>query len=289
MDRRTVLKSAVAAASLLPTLTVSKVIAAPSPRRVLVTLSSEAELELREGARYPTGYYLNEFAIPVQALIQGGFTPVFANPRGNRPSMDRRSDHRSYFGGDEAKRAATLRFVENLADLERPRTFAAVLEEGIDRFAGIFVPGGHAPMQDLVRDVELGHILRRFHAAAKPTALICHGPIALLSALPDPAAFHEALVRNDNAALTALSDGWIYNGYRLAVFSTAEERVAEADQLRGRMRFYPSEALVAAGAKVETGRMWQSQVVQDRELITGQQPASDGELARRFLEALRSR
>jgi putative intracellular protease/amidase len=37
-------------------------------------------------------------------------------------------------------------------------------------------------------------------------------------------------------------------------------------------RRYPSEALAVAGAKVETGAKWKSQVVQDRELITGQQP-----------------
>jgi putative intracellular protease/amidase len=41
------------------------------------------------------------------------------------------------------------------------------------------VPGGHAPMQDLLADPALGRLLRAFHAEGKTTALVCHGPIAL--------------------------------------------------------------------------------------------------------------
>jgi putative intracellular protease/amidase len=99
-------------------------------------------------------------------------------------------------------------------------------------------------------------------------------------------AFEQALVRDDDAALTRLSAGWTYSGYRMAAFSTAEERVAEGGQLGGKVRFYPSEALAAAGAKVETAAKWKSQVVQDRELITGQQPYSDELLADLLVKAL---
>jgi putative intracellular protease/amidase len=42
-----------------------------------------------------------------------------------------------------------------------------------------YVPGGHAPMQDLLADPALGRLLRAFHAEGKTTALVCHGPIAL--------------------------------------------------------------------------------------------------------------
>jgi len=35
-------------------------------------------------------------------------------------------------------------------------------------------------------DPALGRLLRAFHAAGKTTALVCHGPIALLSALDHP-------------------------------------------------------------------------------------------------------
>ena len=41
---------------------------------------------------------------------------------------------------------------------------------------------GHAPLEDLKLNKDLGRILLHFHAAQRPTAIICHAPIALLSA-----------------------------------------------------------------------------------------------------------
>jgi len=41
---------------------------------------------------------------------------------------------------------------------------------------------GHAPLEDLKDDKGLGRILLHFHRAQRPTAVICHAPIALLSA-----------------------------------------------------------------------------------------------------------
>lgn len=286
MNRRTVIKGSVAMAALLPLVSLSGIASARSRGSVLVVLSSEDRLELREGKTYRTGFYLNELVIPVQKLIAAGYTPVFANPKGNKPSLDARSNDRSYFGNDEAVRVAAQRFVDGREDLQRPKSLSTVLTEGLDVYAGIFVPGGHAPMQDLLRDAQMGQILRHFHVTEKPTALICHGPIALLAAIQDAEGFHQALIRDDDAALTEISAEWIYKGYRMAAFSTPEERFAEAGQLGGRVLFYPSEALAAAGAKVETGAKWRSQVVRDRELITGQQPSSDDALGEMFVRAL---
>ena len=42
----------------------------------------------------------------------------------------------------------------------------------------LHVPGGQAPVVDLMQDQEIGEILRHFHAHSKPTAMLCHGPIA---------------------------------------------------------------------------------------------------------------
>ena len=40
---------------------------------------------------------------------------------------------------------------------------------------------GHAPMMDMPTDKALGRILLHFHRKQKPTALICHAPVALLA------------------------------------------------------------------------------------------------------------
>ena len=251
----------------------------PTKGRVLVVLSSAQELELREGKRYPTGFFLNEVATPVQALIRAGYEPVFANPQGNKASWDPKSAVPGYFGGSQEKLEAAKLFVEGLEGLKQPRTLAAVRAEGINGYMAILVPGGHAPMQDLLIDKDLGALLNAFQAAGKTTALICHGPIALLSTLPDAAAFRTAMINGDANAAQKLAANWSYAGYRMTAFSTSEERGAEARLLGGQVRFYPAEALAQAGGRVVSGPDRRSLTVQDRELITGQQPLSDEEFA----------
>jgi putative intracellular protease/amidase len=70
------------------------------------------------------------------------------------------------------------------------------------------------------------------------------------------------------------------------LIAPAEEQVAGGGDLGGRVRFYPDDALKAAGGKVEIAKPWASQVVRDRELITGQNPNSDGQLAEELVKVL---
>jgi putative intracellular protease/amidase len=60
-------------------------------------------------------------------------------------------------------------------------SLARVEQGGYDRYDAVYIPGGHAPMQDLLYSAPLGRLLANFHQQGKPTALVCHGPIALLS------------------------------------------------------------------------------------------------------------
>ena len=66
-----------------------------------------------------------------------------------------------------------------------------------------------------------------------------------------------------------------YAGYKIAVFSKAEEVQIEQPQLGGRAPYYNDEALAAAGAQIQNAASWTPNAVVDRELITGQQPFSD--------------
>ena len=70
-------------------------------------------------------------------------------------------------------------------------------------YAAVFVPGGHAPMVELVKDKDLGEVLLSFHETGRPTALICHWPMALLSTLPQTETFDKALNAGDVASLPA--------------------------------------------------------------------------------------
>jgi putative intracellular protease/amidase len=166
---------------------------------VLVIGSNATRIELRGGGSAAIGQYLNETVVPAMALIEAGYDVVLATPDGTKPHLDEASDSVGHFGGDEAAYARAKRFFASDPTMNRVRTLRAVIEEGLDVYAGLFVPGGHAPVVDLMGDADAGTILRHFHGAAKPTALLCHGPIAVISALPQAPEFRAALVAGDTA------------------------------------------------------------------------------------------
>ena len=73
----------------------------------------------------------------------------------------------------------------------------------------------------------------------------------------------------------------------MTVFSNDEEKYAEDNLMGGgKVPFYPATALEIAGARVETKGFFESHVVQDRELITGQNPPSDHAIAELFVRTL---
>ncbi|MCA8042603.1 type 1 glutamine amidotransferase domain-containing protein [Burkholderia seminalis] len=247
---------------------------AQSRGKVLVVMSSAHALDLRDGKTYSTGYYLNEFVVPYRKLVEAGYEPVIANPNGDMPVMDANSNNKLFFGGDDAARADALKYAQGIAQLKHPKTLASVVSEGTDGYVGLFIPGGHAPMVDLLKDRNLGKILVSFHDSGRPTGIICHGPIVLLSTLHDPDAFVASMTANDGKA-NAFAAGWPYAGYRMTVFSTGEEQQLEGPNgLGGNVPFYPVNALAEAGAHVDTVANWHGNVIVDRELITGQQPMS---------------
>ena len=65
-------------------------------------------------------------------------------------------------------------------------------------------------MTDLWSDKDLGRILLHFHKEQKPTASMCHGPIALLS-----------------TKLADKDSPWAYDGYEMTCYSNTEEKTNE--------------------------------------------------------------
>lgn len=258
--------------------------------KVLVLVSSGYGLPLKDGKVYKgAGYYLNELTVPVRALMKEGYEITFANPKGNAPQLDLHSAVIDFFGGDEGKLTDYMRFRDSLTGLENPSRISDVIASGLDQYDSVFVPGGHGPMEDLLDDPDAGIVMRHFHETSKPTACLCHGPISLLSALPNSQEFVAALSAGDVAGAHAKAQGWIYAGYKMTIFSTAEEQQREPLEIGGKVLFYPDFALQTAGGDVSVLAPWSSYVLQDRELITGQNPFSDEALLKLLLPALEAK
>ena len=251
---------------------------------ILVLLSSENVMQLADGKTEPTGYYLNEFGVPAKALVDAGYKLVLATPKGNAPSVDKKSVIPQYFDGGESQMRDIQTFVASIEGIDDTLSLSEVIGQGLEEVEGVFIPGGHAPLIDLANNPQVGEILSHFHSEGKPTAAICHGPIALLSGQSNPQAFELALKSGEQAS----SESWIYDGYKMTIFSTPEEAYFESTLNDATLLYYPADAMAQAGGKMEFKEMWAPNVVVDRELITGQNPFSDELLAEKLLQQLNS-
>jgi putative intracellular protease/amidase len=254
--------------------------------KVLVIGSNATRIEV-QGGTGATGQYLNETVVPAIAFVEAGYDVVLATPNGSKPHIDEASDAVQHFENDESAYRRAKEFYANDPSMNGGRTLRSVIDEGLDNYAAVFVPGGQAPVVDLMQDPEVGEIVRHFHEKKKPTAFLCHGPIATVAAMPNAREFRAALIAGDKAKAAELAKGWQYAGYKMTVFSATEEKVIEDNILHAKLYFNMPEALALAGGDVSTTSVdFEPYVIEDRELITGQNPRSDHPIAARLIQAL---
>ncbi|WP_223557092.1 type 1 glutamine amidotransferase domain-containing protein [Pseudomonas sp. BF-R-01] len=257
---------------------------------VLIVLSDSDHLDLKDQKVFATGFYLNELMQPVKLLLDAGHSVTFATPTGKAPTLDQSSNDKMYFNNDVAALQAHKALLDQLKVTSKGESpvisLARVEQIGYEHFDAVYVPGGHAPMQDLLHSAALGKLLNNFHDNGKTTALVCHGPIALLSTLADPVAFTRQL----ETAGKASTKGWTYAGYKFTVISNQEEELAKGLLNGGAMKFYPQTALEHAGGVYRSNTSpWTSNVVIDRELVTGQNPGSALDVGKAIVERLKPR
>ena len=231
------------------------------PAKVLVVVSAADFIWVQEKdsgrvRKTPAGYFLSELGFPLARLLETRSEVTFASPGGVRPTMDRVSDSPSilyYRSADEYRSLREL--VTSQPGMQSPRVLEDLTDAELEGFDALFVPGGHAPMTDLAKSDAMARVLRHFHENAKPTASLCHGPAAFLSAKPFP-----------------------YAGYRMTALSDKEEQLQEFMNVYDtnvRLTWYVESDLAAAGARYERNLIkFTSRVVTDRELVTGQNPQS---------------
>lgn len=255
---------------------------AESKGKVLVLLSDKTELQLSDGSVFKTGYYLNEFGIPADELLKAGYELQIVTPDGNKPAPDAHSVAAKYFGNSDVEMKRIQDLIATQPGINGHYSVDDALKSDLNQYKGIFIPGGHAPLINLANNPKVGKLLTWFHEHKKPTAALCHGPITLLAAQKDPQKFESDLVNEKKST----AKNWIYQGYRMTIFSTPEEQAFEGSLKGAKLRYYPATAMENAGAKTEFAPMWHSEVVIDRELVTGQNPFSDKELASQFITLL---
>ncbi|CAM5404850.1 DJ-1/PfpI-family transcriptional regulator OS=Streptomyces glaucescens OX=1907 GN=SGLAU_27145 PE=4 SV=1 [Streptomyces glaucescens] len=228
--------------------------------KILFVMTGADHWTLNDGTRHPTGFWAEEAVAPYEAFRAAGHEIVVATPGGVVPTVDKASLAAEVNGGQEgADRIAAA--LAAMTELERP-----VRLEDVDlgEYAAVFYPGGHGPMEDLAVDATSGRLLVDALVSGKPLGVVCHGPAAMLAA-------------------TRADGSNAFTGYEVAAFTDAEE---VQGGLADKAKWLLQSRLTEAGVTVRAGEPWAPNVVVDRNLVTGQNPASSAPLATELLKKL---
>jgi len=224
-------------------------------KKILMVLTSYDQLG---DTGKKTGFWLEEFAAPYYVLKDAGADLTVVSPAGGQPPLDPKSD------APDAQTDATRRFK---ADAEAQAVLASTGKlsrvKAAD-FDAVFYPGGHGPLWDLAEDRNSIGLIEALAAAGKPIALVCHAP---------------GVLRHVKAA-----DGSpLVKGKKVTGFTNTEEDAVGLSQV---VPFLVEDMLKTNGGAYSRGADWQSYVVTDGKLVTGQNPASSEAGAEALLKLL---
>lgn len=227
--------------------------------RILFVVTGASYWTLNDGTRHPTGYWAEEFAAPYHAMTEAGHEVVVATPGAVAAHVDVMSLRPTMAGSEQI--ALELECILRTAEeLRRPIELANVRLEDYD---AVYYPGGHGPMEDLWKDADSGRLLTAALASGKPLAIVCHAPVAIMA--------------------TRRAGASPFAGYRVTAYTNSEE---DAVGLREKAIFTVEDELIKMGVDFTRGEDWQPYTVVDRNLYTGQNPASAAPLAKQILGAL---
>ena len=145
-----------------------------------------------------------------------------------------------------------------LPDLEVVRRDVTPSVADVADYDAVFYPGGHGPMEDLAYDQDSAKLLQERIDSGRALSLVCHAPAALLA------------LDNDN---------WPLKGYTMTGFTNAEE----GEETIAAAKWVVETRLRELGADFKQTDPMQPYVEVDRNLYTGQNPASSEPLAQRIL------
>ncbi|MEH6724705.1 MAG: type 1 glutamine amidotransferase domain-containing protein [Hyphomicrobiales bacterium] len=223
--------------------------------KILMVLTSHDQLG-NTGKK--TGFWLEEFAAPYYVFKDAGADITLASPKGGQSPLDPSSD------AADAQTEATKRFKGDDAAQKALANTDVLSSVSADGFDAIFYPGGHGPLWDLAEDGDSKKLIETFAASDRPVGAVCHAP---------------AVFRHPKGA-----DGKpLVSGKQVTGFANTEEAGVGLTDI---VPFLVEDMLKENGGTYKKGDDWASFVVVDGKLVTGQNPASSEEAARKLLDLL---
>lgn len=226
------------------------------PKKVLVVLTNHE--------RYPdsddkTGLWLGELVHFYDVLQEAGYEMDFVSPAGGEVPLDPLSLNRLFTDG------MVRDYLEDESFMSRLQATLTPDQVQPADYAAIYFTGGHGTMWDFPESKPLQELSRRIYERGGAVSSVCHGAAALLE--------------------VKLTDGsYLIEGKRLTGYSNLEELVALR---RNQVPFLLETELKKRGADYRKGWLpLTSYALVDGRLVTGQNPNSTKDVARKLVELL---
>jgi putative intracellular protease/amidase len=243
---------------------------------ILILLTKSSTLGLLDGRQHESGFWAEELVVPYERFVQEGYDVDIATIGGATPTPDKGSLTPQIVGytrpagspdHDESNVAHYREVIDTLDALKQPKNISNITKKDLGSYVGVYISGGHGAMEDFPHDAAMTRVVRWILELGKPLAVVCHGQSALLP------------LRDSHGR-------WPLEGYRMTAFSHEEELVTE---MAGQLPFVLQVELERLGSKYEKAPViWGSCVIEDRNIITGQNPYSSTALAEAFVKRLAS-
>ncbi|ASM49278.1 hypothetical protein PESP_a1123 [Pseudoalteromonas espejiana DSM 9414] len=224
-------------------------------KKILMVLTSHSELG-NTGEK--TGFWVEEFAAPYYAFVDAGADVTLASPAGGQPPIDPTSTLADF------ETEATKRYDADSAAQTLMANTKVLSEVNASDFDAVFYPGGHGPLWDLVDNTDSISLIEDFVKSQKPVAAVCHASAAFLN-----------VKDSDGNALVA--------GKKVTGFTNSEEA---AVQLTDVVPFLVEDELIKKGGDYQKTDDWGVLALEDGLVITGQNPASSEQAAKKLLTKL---
>lgn len=206
-----------------------------------------------------TGFWVEEFANPYYTLTDKGVNVTLATPNGGKAPIDPSSTT------EDASTEATERYNNDPAAQAKINNTLVLADVNPKEYDAVFYPGGHGPLWDLANDKHSITLIETFNKQDKPIAFVCHAPAALKG------------VKNEDGSP-------LVKGKKVTGFTNSEEKAVGLTDV---VPFLVEDMLKENGGIYSKGDDWSVHVLQDGNLITGQNPASSELVAEKLLEAIK--
>ena len=226
----------------------------PVRGKILAVVTSQAEMG-HSGKK--TGYELTELARPYYVFKANGFEVDVASPRGGIPPAVIDKDDMGSF--DYA-------FLNDSTAQRKVNHTIAIAEVRPEEYKGVYFVGGKGAMYDFPEDASIQQIVQTYDDEGKIIGAVCHGPAALVNVVQ--------------------KNGDLYLAGKKVCGFTNEEELFLIPEAASLFPFLLQSKLVAQGGSFEEGHRYLNNVIQDGNLITGQNPWSTWSVAEAMVRQL---